>query len=63
LLIQNQLIDEFRLMVFPIIIRSGKKLFKDGIGSIPLRLLETRPVGPEGVIVITYMPREKVEKK
>jgi dihydrofolate reductase len=59
LLLQNQLIDEYRLMVFPIILRRGKRLFKDGIASIPLRLLETKPVGSEGVIVITYKQKEK----
>ena len=53
MLIQNKLIDEYRLMVFPIILRSGKRLFKDGIASIPLRLLEAKPVGSEGVIILT----------
>ena len=63
LLIQNQLIDEYRLMVFPIILRSGKKLFKDGITSVSLQLLETKPVGSEGVIVITYKQKEKNREK
>jgi len=62
LLIQDQLIDEYRMMVFPIILRSVKRLFKDGITSISLQLLEAKPVGSEGVIVITYKQKEKIVK-
>lgn len=63
LLIQNQLIDEYRLMIFPIILRHGKHLFKDGTESIPLKLLEVKPVGLEGVIVTTYQPKERNGEK
>lgn len=63
MLMQNQLIDEYRLMIFPIILRSGKRLFKDGFTSIPLCLMEVKPVGSEGVIVITYQSTGKKGEK
>ncbi len=63
LLIQNELIDEYRFMVFPIILRSGKRLFKDGLNSISLKLFDAKPVGSEGVIVLSYHPKEKIGEK
>ena len=50
-------------MVFPVILGQGKRLFKDAISSIPLRLLEVKPVGSEGVIVITYAQKERKDEK
>jgi dihydrofolate reductase len=63
LLIQNELIDEYRLMVFPIILRSGKRLFKDGLKSIALKLIDAKTVDSDGVIVLTYHPKEKIGEK
>ena len=39
-LFENDLVDELRLMVFPTILGSGKRLFPDGIGRIKLNLVE-----------------------
>ena len=47
------LVDELRLMVFPVILGSGRRLL-DGVAMTTLRLTESRPVGPDGVIVLTY---------
>jgi len=63
MLIENQLIDEYRLMVFPLILRRGKRLFKDGTVGVPLRLVEVKSVGSEGVVVLTYLAKEKMGEK
>ena len=53
-LLENDLVDELRLMVFPTILGSGKRLFPDGIGRIKLNLVEDEGVGPDGVRVQVY---------
>src|SRR6476469_9572442 len=47
------LVDELRLMVFPVVLGKGKKLFTDG-AKVPLVLADTKPVGDEGVSVQVY---------
>ena len=58
-LMEHDLVDEYRLMVFPVILGSGKRLFKDGIDQHALRLVEAKPVGPAGVITLVYRPERK----
>jgi dihydrofolate reductase len=53
---QYGLVDDYRLMVFPIVLGSGKRLFGDGSPSVTLRLVDTTPVGPDGVVILTYAP-------
>jgi dihydrofolate reductase len=57
-LIQHDLVDEYRLMVFPIVLGSGKRLFPEGTDTTTLRLLDSKSVG-SGVLVLTYEPAEK----
>jgi dihydrofolate reductase len=54
-LMQHDLVDEYRLMVFPIIIGSGKRLFENVSNSKVLRLSDTKTLG-SGVVVLSYEP-------
>ena len=55
-LMKDDLIDEYRLMVFPIVVGKGKRLFGDVEEAKALRLVDTQPVGSEGVLILTYEP-------
>src|ERR687897_1661530 len=55
-LMGHDLIDEYRLMVFPIVLGKGKRLFGNVGETRALRLVDTKPVGPDGVLVLTYRP-------
>lgn len=57
-LMQNDLVDEYRLMVFPVVLGKGKRLFNDGIEKLALRLVQAQPVGPAGVITLVYRRQE-----
>ena len=54
-LMHHDLIDEYRLMVFPVVVGSGKRLFGDDIEKRILRLIETKTFG-SGVVVLYYRP-------
>jgi dihydrofolate reductase len=51
------LVDEFRLMVFPLILGGGKRLFDDTDAAATLKLVESKPVGPDGVVISIYQPK------
>jgi dihydrofolate reductase len=53
-LIENDLVDQWNLMVFPTILGSGKRLFGDGIPRRKLKLAEDRGVGTDGIRVQIY---------
>ena len=55
-LIENDLVDEYRLMVFPTILGKGKRLFGDTPQASSFKLTESLPVGGDGVVVLTYQP-------
>ena len=55
-LLDNDLVDEIRLMVFPVVLGKGKRLFDDGLGKRALELVDSRPVGPDGVVILVYRP-------
>ena len=47
------LVDEYRLMVFPVVLGSGKRLFPEGSEKKALKLIESKTF-PSGVVVLTY---------
>lgn len=51
-LVEHNLIDEYNLWVYPVVLGSGKKLFPEGL-RVPLRLLESKPL-PSGVVLMRY---------
>ena len=53
-LLEHDLVDQLRLMVFPTILGRGRRLFPDGIDRLRFSLVETRPVGSDGVQVQVY---------
>jgi dihydrofolate reductase len=54
-LTRHRLIDEYRLMVYPVLVGSGKRLFEGVGGSVDLRLADTKTTDT-GVAVLTYVP-------
>jgi dihydrofolate reductase len=54
-LLERDLVDELHLMVFPVVLGEGKRLFGDVSEKKPLRLLDSRSVG-DGVSILTYEP-------
>jgi dihydrofolate reductase len=53
-LLERDLVDELRLMVFPIVLGTGKRLFGETSDKKPLRLTESKTVGSDGVTVQIY---------
>jgi len=56
-LLANDLVDELRLLVYPLAVGSGKRLFRDGGGLARYKLLETTPY-PSGVVGLHYERQE-----
>jgi dihydrofolate reductase len=55
-LLDRGLVDELRLMVFPTVLGGGRRLFGDTAEPKAFRVVESRPVGPDGVVVLIYQP-------
>jgi dihydrofolate reductase len=56
-LLEHDLVDELRLMVFPVVLGGGKRLFAETSAKKPLRLVDSRTVG-DGVAILVYQPAE-----
>jgi dihydrofolate reductase len=54
-LIERDLVDEIRLMVYPVVLGTGKRLFGETSDGKPLRLLDSKVVG-DGVAILIYEP-------
>ncbi len=60
-LMRRNLIDEYILLIHPLILGSGRRLFPDGGASATLQLINTRTTN-NGVIIVTYQPAEATTK-
>jgi len=54
-LLEHDLVDEFRLMVFPVVLGTGKRLFGDTSDKKRLRLASSKTVG-DGIAILVYQP-------
>jgi dihydrofolate reductase len=53
----HNLIDEYRLMVHPIVVGQGKRLFRDGSDTTTLKLVDSKTFS-HGVMLYTYAPAD-----
>jgi len=54
-LLEHDLVDELRLMVFPVVLGTGKRLFGETSDKKPLRLVDSKVVG-DGVVILVFQP-------
>lgn len=54
-LMQHDLVDEYGLTVHPIVLGSGRRLFRDAENARRLRLVDSKPTG-SGSLVLSYQP-------
>jgi dihydrofolate reductase len=55
---EHDLVDEYRLMLHPVVLGQGKRLFKDGAAPTDLALVDSRKVGPD-VQLLIYRPANR----
>ncbi|HEY3023086.1 MAG TPA: dihydrofolate reductase family protein, partial [Actinomycetota bacterium] len=58
-LMRHNLVDQYRLWVFPLVIGSGKRLFSDGTIPAALKLVDSK-VSTTGVVIGTYEPAGEI---
>ena len=54
-LVEKDLVDELRLMVYPVVLGTGKRLFGDTSDKKPMRLTDSKTVG-DGVTILIFEP-------
>src|SRR5438093_5106701 len=54
-LMQHNLVDEFRCMLYPVVLGSGKRLFPEGTEKLKLTLMETKAF-KTGMVILHYQP-------
>jgi dihydrofolate reductase len=60
-LMRANLVDEYVLLIFPLVLGSGRRLFTDGGASAALRLVDSKTT-TTGVVIATYQPVERTEE-
>jgi dihydrofolate reductase len=58
-LAENDLVDEYRFMVFPTVLGAGKRMFGETPAAAALRLVDAKPAGE--TFILTYAPAAKDE--
>lgn len=58
-LIANDLIDEYRLWIYPVVLGKGKRLFENSVPPLSLSLVNTQTT-PKGILINTYKPTGKL---
>lgn len=61
-LMQHNLIDEYAIWVHPLVLGSGKRLFREGSPKTALKLVDTKTTST-GVVILTYQPAGNEVKK
>ena len=61
-LMKHNLVDQYILLIHPLVLGIGRKLFKDGSAYSALQLVESKTT-PNGVVIATYHPAEQREGK
>ena len=56
-LMRNGLVDEYTLLIYPLVLGSGRRLFREDGMMAKLRLVESRTT-PKGVVIGTYQPED-----
>ena len=61
-LMRRNLVDEYVLLIHPLVLGSGRRLFADGGAFAALRLVDTKTTN-NGVVIATYQPAEPAARK
>jgi len=57
-LMRHDLVDEYVLLIHPVVLGSGKRLFAEGVGPLNLKLTDSKTTG-SGIVILTYQPVRK----
>jgi dihydrofolate reductase len=57
-LMEQELVDEYALMIHPLVVGGGKRLFRDGSRKTSLRLVESTTTST-GVLIVSYVPADR----
>jgi len=61
-LLQEGLLDEFKLMIHPVVVGKGKRLFTEDVDLQRLKLVDSKVTGT-GVVIVTYQPAKSESEK